>query len=154
MLLNCKTSLKEFLGRFPLHLASTHLCVCVCVCRICSNTLICTSHTEKIMLRIHFPIPQRRYNSSTNTIELLECSPYPIPSGPPRVGEEISKSHRQWTGFQFNFILWQFNPPPPPVQIPGLLKAGGVPLGRFNSGGIMGRIINKLHTKNCKIPAH
>ena len=43
---------------------------------------------------------------------------------------------------------------PPLMQIPGLLKVGGVPLGRFNSGGIMGRIINKLHTKNCEIPAH
>ena len=32
MLLNCKTGLKEFLRRFPLHLASTHFCVCVCVC--------------------------------------------------------------------------------------------------------------------------
>ena len=48
------------------------------LCGMCSNIPICTPHTQKILFRILFPIPKKRYHFSINNLKLLESSPFPI----------------------------------------------------------------------------
>ena len=110
--LNYKTGWKEFVGRSPLNLAGTQS---ILLCRISSNIPIYT-HYKEILFGIPFPHPSKEISFHYNIIKLLESLPYPIASGSPlRVDEEISWSHKQWTGFQFNslhadhrFILGQW----------------------------------------------
>ena len=56
------------------------------------------------------------------------------------MGEEISWSHKEWTGFQSNLFCGNSTPL---MQIPGLLKASHVPLCRLNREGIMEQIYKK-----------
>ena len=97
----------------------------------------CTPHTEDFVWN-HLPpsIDQKKYHSSINTHKLLESSPYPIPKGPPRMGEEVQVFGATNSGQVFNSTSF-CGDLTPLMQIPGLLKASHVPLCRLNREGIM-----------------
>ena len=120
--------MKEFIGGSPLNHASIQSIFFVEYVQISLIAPI----TQKIDVRNSLPLFLRRVtNSSLIPLELLESTPFPIPSSPLRVGEEIFQEPQAVNRFSTSSLT-------PLMQIPGLLEAYDVPLRRLNRKRIDG----------------